>query len=245
LTRTFAPQIETPQAISLKQLYHLSPMGFIGCLFSGFALGAFFGMGAVYGKLSGFSVGQLSVLLSLPLLGLVLFQFPIGALSDRFDRRIILSTAAFISTVLAFICIVAFDYSFFAIGFSFTLFGGFSIPIYSLSIAHTNDNLDLDQMLEASSKLVFVFGLGSVFGPLTAGLAMDLFGPQAFFVYLATVYAFIGCFGLYRMTQREAVPIEDRGDFVLVAPRASHVATWASVEYAEEDTHKNPGEENQ
>jgi len=243
LTRTFAPQIETPQAISLKQLYQLSPMGFIGCLFSGFALGAFFGMGAVYGKLSGFSIGELSLLLSLPLLGLVLFQFPIGALSDRFDRRVILCIAAFASTVLALVCIVAFGYSFLAIGISFTVFGGISMPIYSLSIAHTNDNLNLDQMLEASSKLVFVFGLGSVFGPLTAGLAMDLFGPQAFFVYLAIVYAFIGCFGLYRMTQRQTVPLEERGDFVLVAPRASHVATLAAVEYAEEDSHRITSEE--
>ncbi len=243
LTRTFAPQVETPQPISLKQLYHLSPMGFVGCLFSGLAQGAFFGMGAVYGKLSGFSIGQLSLLLSLPLLGLVLFQFPIGTLSDRFDRRIILSIAAFASAALAIVCVIVFDYSFFAIGLSFTVFGGFALPIYSLSLAHTNDSLNLDQMLEASSKLVFVFGLGSVFGPLTAGLAMDLYGPQAFFIYLAVVFAFIGCFGLYRMTQRVAVPVEDRGEFVLVASRASHIATLAAVEYADEDTHKKPDEE--
>jgi len=237
LTRTFAPQIETPQAISLKQLYNLSPMGFIGCLFSGLAQGAFFGMGAVYGKISGFSVGQLSLLLSLPMLGLVIFQLPIGALSDRFDRRVILGVAAFASAVLAIVCIIAFDYSFLAIGLSFTVFGGFSMPIYSLSLAHTNDSLNSDQMLEASSKLVFVFGLGSVFGPLTAGLAMDVFGPHAFFVYLAIVYVFIGIFAVYRMTQREVVPLEERGEFVLVAPRASRVATVAAVEYADEDAH--------
>ncbi len=244
LTRTFAPQIETPQAISLKELYRLSPMGFTGSLFSGLAQGAFFGMGAVYGKLSGFSIGQLSLLLSLPLLGLVLFQFPIGALSDRFDRRILISISSFTSAVLAIICIIAFDYSFFAIGLSFTIFGGFSMPVYSLSLAHTNDSLNSDQMLEASSKLVFVFGLGSVFGPLTAGLAMDVFGANAFFVYMAIVYTFIGCFGLYRMTQRETVPFEERGEFVLVAPRASHVATVAAVEYADEDAHNTSDEEN-
>jgi len=242
LTRTFAPQIETPQAISLKQLYRLSPMGFMGCLFSGLAQGAFFGMGAVYGKLSGFSIAQLSVLLSLPLLGLVLFQFPIGALSDRFDRRRILCITAFASAVLALVCIIVFDYSFLAVSLSFIVFGGFALPIYSLSLAHTNDALNLDQMLEASSKLVFVFGLGSVFGPLSAGLAMDAFGPDAFFAYLAVVFTFIGCFALYRMTQRETVPSARRGEFVLVAPRASHVATVAAVEYADEDTHTDPAE---
>lgn len=241
LTRTFAPQIEKPEAISLKELYALSPMGFVGCLFSGVAQGAFFGMGAVYGKLAGFSIAELSLLLSLPLLGLVLFQLPIGALSDRFDRRIIICFAAFASMILALICIISFNYSFFAICLSFMVFGGFSMPIYSLCLAHTNDSLKLDQMLEASSKLVFVFGLGSVFGPVTAGLAMDFFGPQAFFLYFAITFAFIGCFAVYRMTQRETVPQEERGEFVLVAPRASHVATLAAVEQADEDTHDELG----
>jgi len=235
LTRTFAPQIETPEAISLKKLYNLSPLGFMGSLFSGLAQGTFFGMGAVYGKLSGFSIAELSLLMSLPILGLVLFQLPIGALSDRFDRRIILTITAIISTVSAVFCIFVFDYSFLVVCLSFTVFGGISMPIYSLSLAHTNDNLSSDQMLEASSKLVFVFGLGSVFGPLTVGLAMDTFGTQAFFGYLAAAYAFISCFAIYRMTQRQAVPLDERGEFVLVAPRASHVATVAAVEYADEE----------
>lgn len=243
LTRTFAPQIEAPEAITLKELYHLSPMGFMGCLFSGLAQGAFFGMGAVYGKISGFSIGELSLLLSLPLLGLVLFQFPIGALSDKFDRRIILCITAFASTIAAIACIVVFDFSFLAVCLAFTIFGGFSMPIYSLSLAHTNDSLSSGQMLEASSKLVFVFGLGSVFGPLTAGLAMDTFGAHALFVYMAIVFAFIGCFAAFRMTQRTSVPFEERGEFVLVAPRASHVATLAAVEYADEEDHNLTGGE--
>ncbi len=243
LTRTSAPQIVTPQAISLKQLYELSPLGFLTCLFSGLSMGAFFGMGAVYGKLSGYSIAQLSLLLSLPLLGLVLFQLPIGALSDRFDRRLILCSSAFASTFLAIVCIISSNYSFLAVCLSFTLYGGFSMPIYSLALAHTNDSLNSDQMLEASSKLVFVFGLGSVFGPLTAGLAMDIFGPNAFFIYFALVFAVIGSFGSYRMTQRDAVPMEERGEFVLVAPRASHVATVAAVEYADEDAHNTFGDE--
>lgn len=90
LTRTPAPQLETPEPISLKKLYKLSPMGFFGSLGSGLAQGAFFGMGAVYGGLSGLSIAQISLLLSLPLLGLVISQFPIGALSDRLDRRMVL-----------------------------------------------------------------------------------------------------------------------------------------------------------
>lgn len=236
LTRTFAPQIEAPESISLKKLYGLSPMGFMGCFGSGLAQGAFFGMGAVYGSLSGFSIAQISLLLSLPLLGLVLLQYPTGALSDRFDRRIILCIGSFASAMAALVCIYVADSSFWALCVGFAIFGGFSMPIYSLSLAHTNDSLTSEQMLEASSKLVFVFGMGSVFGPLTAGVAMDVFGPSALFTYLAVVFSFTGSFAVYRMTQRVTAPLEERGDFVLVAPRASPVATLAAVEYADDDT---------
>lgn len=245
LTRTTAPQIETPEPISLKELYTLSPMGFFGCLGSGLAQGAFFGMGAVYGGLSGFSVGQISLLLSLPLLGLVISQFPVGAVSDRIDRRIVLGIAALASTLVAVFCSVAADFTFMTLSFGFAVFGAVSLPIYSLSLAHTNDNLSSDQMLEASSKLVFVFGLGSVFGPLSAGLVMDAMGPRGLFLYLAIVYAFIGAFAAYRMTQRVRVSEEDRGEFVLVAPRASHVATVAAVEYADEETQTETFEGNE
>ncbi len=234
LTRTFAPQIDTPQPIGLGELYRLSPLGFVGCLGSGVAQGAFFSMGAVYGGLMGFSIVQISLLMSLPLLGLVIFQFPTGALSDKFDRRIILCIASFASAFFAIASKLTVDYSFFALCVSFAIFGGFSLPVYSLSLAHTNDALTSDQMLAASSKLVFVFGLGSVLGPLSVGMLMDILGPSALFVYLSVVFAFIGSFSIYRMTQRVTVPLEDRCEFVLVAPRASPVATLAAVEFADE-----------
>ncbi len=51
------------------------------------ANGAYFGMGAVYGREIGLSVRDISVFISLILLGGMFLQWPIGRLSDAWDRR--------------------------------------------------------------------------------------------------------------------------------------------------------------
>ena len=61
------------------------------------------------------------------------------------------------------------------------VFGGLSIPLYSLCIAHANDYLDADQMVAASGGLVLASGVGAILGPVTASLSMLLLGPDGFF----------------------------------------------------------------
>jgi MFS family permease len=106
-----------------------------------------------------------------------------------------------------------------------------SVPLYSLCIAYTNDYLDRDQIIQASGTLVLIGGIGAVFGPVTAALAMQNFGPPGFFWWMATIHAAIGGFALYRMTRRSALPLAEQGSYVAMAHRVSPVA---SALYAEE-----------
>ena len=95
------------------------------------------------------------------------------------------------------------------------LFGGLSVPLYSLSIAHTNDHLQPDQMVAASATLVMLNGIGASFGPLSAAWML-------------------GFFALYRMTRREAVALEDQGHYPQLPPRASPIAAAIVAEEAAE-----------
>ena len=58
------------------------------------------------------------------------------------------------------------------------LFGGISMPLYSLAIAHANDQLSKDQMLAAGSKLILLYGMGAIAGPTIAGGFMQQFGAS-------------------------------------------------------------------
>jgi len=41
------------------------------------------------------------------------------------------------------------------------LFGVFAFPLYSLSVAHTNDAINPEDFVEASSSLLLTFGVGA------------------------------------------------------------------------------------
>ena len=110
LTKKSAPEFSTPKFISLKDLYKNSPMSFIGSFGIGMIYGASFGLIAVFGAKLGLSIFQISILVFVNTFIGALFQYPIGKLSDTFDRRIILlilNIIALASSILLIICSVA------------------------------------------------------------------------------------------------------------------------------------------
>jgi MFS family permease len=232
LSASRTPAFEAPSAVGLRELYDVSPTGVVGMFITMIAQGAFFGMGAVYASEVGLSVGEISLFMGLALVGGVLLQWPIGRLSDAFDRRQVIVAASLLAAFLAFAAALLGDevprLPLFVL---VSLFGGVLLPMYSLCIAYTNDYLRPDQMVDASGTLVLVGGLGACFGPISAGLAMAAFGPAAFFWWQGLTSAGIGAFALYRMTRRPALPLTEQGAYV-ATPRTTPYAAAMGAEVA-------------
>ena len=87
LSVTPAPPFDTTKPMGLKGLYKTSPLGVVGLFLLGAIFGALFGMTAIFGTESGMSLSQISIFVAIIYLGGMLFQMPIGWLSDRMDRR--------------------------------------------------------------------------------------------------------------------------------------------------------------
>ncbi len=221
ITATPAPHFSEPAKMSLRQLYRVSPLGVMGAVATGLAHGAIFGMGAVYGRNMGFSIAQISIFMGLLTLGGILFQWPVGWLSDQFDRRKVLTAVTILAALTACISIPVAHTSHVGLFVLATVLGGLSLPMYSLCIAHTNDHLEPAQMVSASSSLILVGGIGACFGPFTASGLMSVLGNDGFFWALAGAHAAIGVFALYRMTRRGSVPVEKQGHYLNVPPRAT------------------------
>jgi len=217
------PVMDAPKPISIKEVYKASPSGVIAALINGILQGGTFGMGAVYAGLLGLSVPAISLFMGVLMIGGVLFQWPIGRLSDRYDRRLVLTIVTFAASGLAVVASLA-SFSFKVLLLTSFLFGGMMVPMYSLAIAYANDHLDQEQMVAASGTLVLVGGIGAFIGPTLVAAAMDLFGPEGFFWALASVHAILGVFILYRMTQRPALPQEEQGSYVAMTARTTPVA---------------------
>ena len=224
LTAKHAPAFAEPTHVSLAQLYRVSPLGAIGTLGVGMAHSGFFQMGAVFGHRIGLGTAQVSLFMMSAVLGGVALQWPVGRLSDKFDRRRVLTFVTFAAALIALAAIAASTVSLAGLSVAAFFYAGMSLPMYSLCIAHTNDFLKTDQMVAASSTLMLLFGIGAIGGPLTIGVLMGSFGPHAYWVYLAVVHVLLGLFALYRMTRRASRPVEEQGRFVAMPANASPTA---------------------
>ena len=175
------------------------------------------------------SVEEVSLFTSASILGGTILVWPLGRLSDRFDRRKVLTGTAALGGLGAFAAAVleAPD-PWIQIAFVATI-GSFATPLYSLSVAHTNDRLETDKMVAASSSLLLTNGIGGMCGPALAGVAMQVLGPSGYFWFPAFAMLLLTAFALFRMTRRKAIPNEEQVDFVQL-PRTSGVLTRAALE---------------
>ena len=197
-----APNITNPKKFSLKRLFVISPLGFVGAFFTGLAHSAILGYGAVFAAAKGFGIFEISIFMVIVTSFGALFQWPIGYISDKIDRRIILIAVTLIASALSLFIVASSYISLIIFFLLLAIYAGMSLPMYSLTIAHTNDFLQQDEIIGASSAFAILVGLGAICGPITASFFMNIIGPDGFFVYLFIVHGLLGLFGLYRMAKR-------------------------------------------
>ena len=224
--------------MSLGQLYRNSPLGFVGMILMGFVFSAQFGMSAVYATQAGMSVREISMLVSAFFIGGIVFQYPIGWLSDRMDRRVLIFFVALAGALSALIG-VFFGQIFEAALLTALLTGGLAQPMYALLIAYTNDYLEAEEMAAASGGLIFINGLGAIAGPPAVGWLMGMTGPIGFWLFLAITLASMAAYSGWRMTRRQSAYASEAEDYDAVPyspimPTSSMVAVETAQElYAE------------
>lgn len=219
LSTTSAPPITTPEPLSLRELIKIVPTGAVSMFLIGTSTGVLFGMGAVFATRSGFTNNETALFLFAPMVGAVLFQFPLGIVSDRVPRRGLLAVVA-TSTSLAALLLTRLDPTSIAGTAAMFVLGGLMFPLYSLAIAYTNDWIPNSKMVAASSSLVMINGAGAVVGPLlTAGLFV--FTDQAFFMLLCTTHGLMAAYIGYRIMVKDALPVERQRPWVPVSSRAT------------------------
>ncbi|MCG8492483.1 MAG: MFS transporter [Sneathiellales bacterium] len=203
LTRAAAPKPSTPERMSFKALYKISPVGVIGTFTAGLSNSSINSMAPVFGKSINMSVGDISLFMASILLGGMLLQFPVGRLSDYFDRRAILVTVAVLTTGAAIAIVWASQQTNINLLFLTALiYGGVAYTIYPMSSAQTNDLADKEKLVQVSGSLLFAYGLGATIGPVVTSQFMERFKPEALFLCIAAGTAFLTLFVLVRIVQR-------------------------------------------
>lgn len=222
LTQMQQPVIEKTTPFSLKKLYRASPLGILGTLATGVMLGAFYALGAVYVQRIGLPLSQVALFAFCVIAGGVVLQYPLGILSDRFDRRQVVNLCfVVVAALCAVIALVPLSsFGIIALG---SLFGGFAFALYPLCVAHSNDHLSEDERVGASSGLVLTYSVGAMAGPMIGSLGMSLMGPDGLFGVIGVIATLGALFGLLRTLARPSVPAEEQQAFQSL-PRTTPMA---------------------
>lgn len=232
ISRIKAPDIELNESISLFKLYRLAPSGSLTILFSAIAHGSVFGMGAVYAVKSAMTVSDTVLFMTSFILLGAISQWPVGWISDRFDRRYIV---IFLSLLVVLISYVLFMGNLSGLSFilAFGCLGAASMPLYSLGVTLTNDELNPGQIVSASGAIILLLGLGSLLGPVSVGYVMDYFDLNAYFLFIGISHGFIiiGC--SYFIFKYSAVTDDELTQFQALPPRATLVVMETLAEEAE------------
>jgi len=229
-----APSFSSSKSMSIRKLAGISPLGCVGIFLMGGVSSALFGMAAVWGGLVGLSVLEISTFVAAIYIGGVVFQYPIGWMSDAMDRRRLIVGVSLLCGGVAFGAALV-QLPFALLIAVALLIGGLANPLYSLLLAHTNDFLQADDMAGASGGLLFINGVGAVAGPLVIGWLMAEIGPRGFFLFIGLLNVLLGAYALWRMSRRAAPEPADQGGYTPLTPDASTVTLDAAFEAASSD----------
>ena len=152
-------------------------------------------------------------------------QYPIGRMSDRYDRRLVILLLCGALTLLALLMVLLPEAWREPIaGALVFLLGGMAFSIYPLSLSHACDELRPDQVLGANQGLLLAYSLGAMIGPLLAPFVMVQFGPEGLFIYFALCGVLLAGYLDWRRRQRAPIPLAEHQVFMPVPPNTPMTA---------------------
>ncbi|MFT5506692.1 MAG: MFS family permease [Gammaproteobacteria bacterium] len=234
LTAKPAPHFESSGKMSIFELYRASPLAVIGNCLTGMAHGTIFGLGAIYASAVLVDLEKISWFMACFLIGALVSLWPIGYLSDRLGRRLIMAMLSIVSIICCVLAVFVSkdNWTFYLV---IIVLGSAAMPMYSICVAYANDRLEPHQIVAASGSLIMISGIGLCTGPIVIAFLMDYFSLDFYFWGIAAVFALILLFTLIRMTSRPGIAVADQSHLI-VGPIGTPIAEYWSpdaVDYAE------------
>ena len=221
-TRAEQPAATSAPFLPYGELTQAAPIATFGSVLSGLIGGAFYALVPAWMQDEGIQRSTIALFMLAAVLGGLAFQIPIGSLSDRFDRRLVL-----VGLALGFACtavvLVLLPPSLSVVLPLAAVLGGFMSTLYPVCVAHAHDCMPADRVVAVSSQLILVSGIGSVLGPLLGTSVMarfDIYGLFYFMTAAAILLAVLAA--AWSWIRPEPVHLER--PFEILTPQAASLA---------------------
>ncbi|RUO33278.1 MFS transporter [Aliidiomarina soli] len=237
------PNSASSGKVPIRFLLKQAPLGIAAAFIIQACYAMFYGIGPVYATYIGLSVAQVTIFMAAFIFGGLVLQTPIGLLSDRVDRRLVLAGVAAVGTLTA-VVLSRLDGDTPYLIFTFmAILGGCLLPVYSLAMAHTSDYLETEQMVGATGSIIKVGGIGAIIGAPSVAALMQFGAVEFFFLLMASLTAIICLYAVYRTTRRPKAA--DQGHTVLTSlghstPSEELLSSLVESEAEEEDESEAP-----
>jgi MFS family permease len=220
--RAEPPRLRATGALAYGVLPRAAPIAVVGSCMSGAIGGAFYALVPAWMQDQGTGQTTIALFMLTAVLGGFAFQLPVGRLSDRVDRRLVLALlgVGFAGTALVMVLLPRDLPEMLPAA---VLLGGFMSTLYPTCVAHAHDRMPADRVVAVSGQLILVSGLGSVLGPLIGTSLKAHFGIDGVFYFMAASALLVAVTaGLGTMTTQASTPL--RSPFAILMPQAGPLA---------------------
>ncbi|TDU26597.1 cyanate permease [Panacagrimonas perspica] len=224
LTRQPAPATHTAERLPVRALFAASHISVFGALMSGFTMASFYQLSPIYVQHLFNDTHTTATYLACAVLGMMLFQVPVGRMSDHFDRRrVIIGLAVAISVSAALVALLG-RYSTPLLYLFTMLFTGTAACLYPACLARLNDRTGGRQHVASNASLLLCHGIGQCIGPLSTSSLIALIGPSGLYVGIAAAMLVYAIYAAWRVREFDT-EVVDQKPFVVVTAESTPTIT--------------------
>ena len=186
LAQRIAPKFYHDGSMALMSALRADPVAMVAAFVGGFAEIGCLALYANVAVAAGLSQVNALQLLSVMTAGGVILQFPIGWLSDKSSRYLMMLVLviAFIILLLGLPMAFASPIASFVAAF---LFGGIILGFYTVGLAMIGERVAANDLAAANAAFLFMYQGGSILGPIVGGAAMTISPVTGFVVAMVAL----------------------------------------------------------
>lgn len=204
LSRRSQPTVAEVAPLPVAQLARRSPGGVVASAMAGLTWGAIVGWAAIIASRIGLRGLGVTAFVSAFLVGHLVFEPVVGWLSDRIDRRAVLTGVSGAAAVASVAAAAMSGESAVTLMVLAAVIGGTTLPLYGLSLSLAADRLEPEEMVAAAGTLVRINGAGAAVGPMLVA-QVSAFGVAGYFGVVAGGTAATALLGAALLVGRGAV----------------------------------------